>query len=799
MTIEELQVLITANTTALQKEIAKTNTVVNSLKKSADKTQSGVTSAFKKLKSGIVALGIGKIIKDSIQSGMDAVESDSLFETSLGDMADSVRSWSDEVSDALGLNAITMRKNTGVIYNMTSSMGVAEENALKMSKGISLLTEDMASFYNLDSTEAFNKLRAGLTGETEPLKALGILVDENTIKQVAYSEGIATTGSELTQQQKVLARYVAILKQTGNAQGDLARTLDSPANQLRLLKSQVQQLGLAFSDFLLPVVSAILPYLTAFTKVVTSALNSLSKFLGLKSTSATSETSKVSANVGSIADGLDDANSSAKSLKNTLAGFDEMNVLSDSSTSDSSSTGTSVGGIDFDLSEYDAHLDWVSSKTDDIAERIKSAFSGIKIGDNLVNSFKKLETALEPFTATIFDGLNWAWNNLLIPLANYSINDLIPSFINLLSGALDFLSPIISDFKELFTWMWDKFLEPVASWTGGVIVDVLNGIADALSWIGQNELAVSIIEGFGIALGVVAGALALWNIAVGVWNGIGAIATVITSGFAGAMALLTSPITIAVLAIGALVTAIILLVKNWDTVKETAINVWNKIKEIWGTVSDWFKTNIIEPISNFFSGMWDGLKTGAKNAWDGIKSVFSSVATFFKNIFSTAWTAVKNVFSVGGKIFDGIKDGIVSAFKNIVNGIITGINKVVSVPFNSINKVLNKIKNISIAGIKPFDWMWTLTVPQIPKLAQGGVVNKPTYAMIGEAGAEAVMPLENNTGWIDKLADKLGSKMGGTEDTSIRLTVKIGEDTIMDKVIKGIKDKEFETNGVVFV
>lgn len=119
---------------------------------------------------------------------------------------------------------------------MTSSMGVAEDNALKMSKGISLLSEDMASFYNLDSSEAFNKLRAGLTGETEPLKALGILVDENTVKQAVYSEGIAQNGAELTQQQKVLARYVAILKQTGNAQGDLARTIDSPANQLRLLK-----------------------------------------------------------------------------------------------------------------------------------------------------------------------------------------------------------------------------------------------------------------------------------------------------------------------------------------------------------------------------------------------------------------------------------------------------------------------------------------------------------------------------------------------------------------------------------
>ena len=185
MTVEELQVLITANTTALQKEIAKTNKTVSSLQKTANKTQAGFTSAFRKLKTGIVTLGIGKVIKDSIMSGMNAIESDSLFDTSLGAMADDVRAWSDEIADALGLSAVAMRKNTGVIYNMTTSMGVAQDNALKLSKGVSLLAEDMASFYNLDSAEAFNKLRAGLTGETEPLKALGILVDENTIKQVA--------------------------------------------------------------------------------------------------------------------------------------------------------------------------------------------------------------------------------------------------------------------------------------------------------------------------------------------------------------------------------------------------------------------------------------------------------------------------------------------------------------------------------------------------------------------------------------------------------------------------------------
>lgn len=278
MTVDELQVLITANTNELKKELGKTNDMLAGLKKTAGKSTSGIMSAFSMLKSGIVALGIGKVIKDSILTGMDAVESDSLFDVSLGNMADDVRDWSNEIAETLGLSAVSIRKNTGVIYNMTTSMGLARDNALKMSKGVSILANDMASFYNMSEEEAFNKIQSGLTGISKPLKDLGILVDDATITQVAYQEGIAKTGTELTEQQKVLARYVAILKQTGNAQGDLARTIDSPANQLRILKNQVSQLGLAFSNFLLPMVSAVLPYITAFTKVITMALNTLAKF-----------------------------------------------------------------------------------------------------------------------------------------------------------------------------------------------------------------------------------------------------------------------------------------------------------------------------------------------------------------------------------------------------------------------------------------------------------------------------------------------------------------------------------------
>lgn len=188
--------------------------------------------------------------------------------------------------------------------------------------------------------------------------------------------------------------------------------------------------------------------------------------------------------------------------------------------------------------------------------------------------------------------------------------------------------------------------------------------------------------------------------------------------------------------------------------------LWNNIKSVFQAAANWFNSTVIQPIVKFFTNMWNGLKDGATKAWNGVKSVFSTVAEFFGNIFSKAWEKVKAVFSVGGKIFDGIKDGIVNAFKTVVNAIIRGINKVVSIPFNAINAVLDKLRNLSILGVEPFTWIGSISVPKIPELEQGGVLKRGQIGLLEGNGAEAVVPLEKNLGWLNKLADMLNARMG---------------------------------------
>ena len=207
-----------------------------------------------------------------------------------------------------------------------------------------------------------------------------------------------------------------------------------------------------------------------------------------------------------------------------------------------------------------------------------------------------------------------------------------------------------------------------------------------------------------------------------------------------------------------------------------------------------FGGNIIDGLYNGITGAIDKIKQACSDVWTAIQEKFNGVGDWFKETFSGAWEKVKEVFSKGGETWEGIKEGISTTFKNIVNGLIDGINSIIRVPFNKINGMLNTIRAINVLGVEPFKGLWSynpLSVPQIPKLALGGIVNRPgrgVPAIIGEAGAEAVLPLENNTEWMDILADKIG---GGT----ITIPITLDGKKIATYVVDIQKKKAFAMNG----
>ncbi len=267
VTLEELQIKFTAEMGNLKSQLGGIQGQLGTLGTSVNKGATAFNllgKAGRLLGGAMIGAKLNSIGKDSIQMANDAVESEQLFSVSMGNMEASARAWSESLSASLGLNAYEVRKNVGMLNVMFGSMGLGEQEAYNMATGMTELANDMASFYNLSTDEAFDKLRAGITGETEPLKRLGILVDENTIKQYAMKNGISKTGKELTQQQKLQARYGAIMEQTAKAQGDLARTMDSPTNQLRKLNAQFDMAKIALGQALQPALIAVLPVLTSF-------------------------------------------------------------------------------------------------------------------------------------------------------------------------------------------------------------------------------------------------------------------------------------------------------------------------------------------------------------------------------------------------------------------------------------------------------------------------------------------------------------------------------------------------------
>ena len=239
-----LLIKISADTSAMLGGLAQAQA---SLKKTAESMQRMGMAMTRSVTLPILAVG-GAAVK----MAMDAVESENLFKESMAGMADSARVWSEDLRKQLGLNSYEVRKNVATFNVMLGSMGLTEKASYDMSKGLTQLAYDMASLYNLKPEEAFLKLQSGISGEIEPLKRLGILVNENTIQTWAYVNGLVAQGAKLTEQEKVLARYGVIMEQTSKAQGDLARTMDSPTNKLRIMGENIKNLAIDFGMALMP-------------------------------------------------------------------------------------------------------------------------------------------------------------------------------------------------------------------------------------------------------------------------------------------------------------------------------------------------------------------------------------------------------------------------------------------------------------------------------------------------------------------------------------------------------------------
>lgn len=364
----------------IQKLITSTEKYNASARK-ATTTTGKFTSGLKALNVAAVAITfrkIGHFIAQAVTESNKYQEDLNLFTVALGQYAAEAQNYAEKVSDVMGIDPAQWLRNQGVFNTLLTGFGDTAERAQLMSQNLTQLGYDLSSFFNISIEDAMQKLQSGISGELEPLRRLGYDLSQARLEQTALNLGIKESVANMTQAEKAELRYYAIMTQVTTAQGDMARTLEAPANQLRILQAQLTQAARAIGNIFIPALNAILPYAIAVVQVIREIANALANLAGFKLTEVDySGVNTAAVGAGSLADNLDDAAGAAKKLKQYTAGFDELNVFAPNTGSGSGAGAGGAGGFDFDLPTYDFLGDAVQTRIGEIKKMIEDTLAEI--------------------------------------------------------------------------------------------------------------------------------------------------------------------------------------------------------------------------------------------------------------------------------------------------------------------------------------------------------------------------------------------------------------------------------------
>ena len=510
---------------------------------------------------------------------------------------------------------------------------------------------------------------------------------------------------------------------------------------------------------------------------------------------------------------LTDAQNAQLSAQNALEESQEALTLAQQGTMKAVATGeTAFANADGSMKSLKEVYDALRSSMSAVNVELIDSEGNMRDADDIINELSQSEEGLTQAeqlrnASVLFGKQNLAGMLAIINASEEDYNKLTEAIYNSDGAAEDMADTMIdnlggdltilgSKLQAIQIEIYEKFepaLRKIAEKVGEVMDTILEKIdvvypviENAVNWVVDHgaELMAT-IAGVATAVGTFMLIINKQAIITAFTTGL----STITKAF-GLLntTMLANPVGLIVAAIAGLVVAFAVLWNKSDKFRNFWINLWESIKSTfsgfidsiiigWETISSFFSdawdsfkvgwNSIIDSVKKIWNDFtdsikvgWDSIKNGAVKTWDGIKNTFAHVADWFHDKFSTAWQKVKDIFSAGGEVFAGIKEGILSAFKNVVNGLIRGINTIIAIPFNAINDTLDRISTIDIAGFRPFENLVSrFTVPEIPQLAKGGIVSKPTIAQIGEAGSEAIIPLERNKAGLQMLSKLLAEEI----------------------------------------
>lgn len=805
--------------------------IVNQLTGASNKAAKQATSIFsgvgKKIAAGLSIAAFTKFTKDCLEVGSNVTEVQNVVDTAFKDLSGQADQWASNAMTNFGLSELSAKKYMGVFGQMSNAMGITGQAALDMAEDVTGLTGDVASFYNLSTDEAYTKLKSIWTGETETLKDLGVVMTQTNLDQYALNNGFGKTTAKMTEQEKVMLRYQYVTSALSNATGDFVKTQDSWANQTRILTLRFQQLkaslGKGFIVLFTPILRGFNNLLAGLQKVADGFSSFVQMLTGADVSTSMGSISSDIAGIGddasSAADNVGDigsaAKKTAKDIEKSLAGFDQINKLTeptdDSSDSSGSTGGTSsgIGSVDFvpDVSgstsnatsaisdfvnkakkELDKLRKWsvstfspsmskiwdgLTKNTDTAKKNLTSAFNYIKaLGPPLLNYFNgPFTNYLVTWVDTngsilngLFDSFNTVfsdvWNKAAYPILANFVSVGLPMLTDFASQTLSLNGTIFDTFKASWNSLWSEGVSPAIESISNVWIGLVNTMAGA--W---NEWGEPIFTGIKAAVKTTG------DVFLDIWNN--------------------------------------MLQPVWENALDVIDRVWSEhlqpllanfldfVGEV-VTCATTIYNNFIAPVVGFLSellgpifiAIFDsiGNKVGVvvgtiADLMNDTITVFKGVIQFIKSVFSGDWEGAWNgIVTAFDGIFSGIADiakGPINMVIGLINGLLSGMQRGINAVVKGVNKLSFKVPNW-VPGIGGEDFGFHLpeaNFSKIPYLAQGGYVkpNTPQLAMIGDNRhqGEIVAPEDKIYAQAYKAVEAVMSKTNDALESKLDMIIQL--------------------------
>ena len=448
--------------------------------------------------------------KQCIDVASDLAEVQNVVDVTFPTMSAKADEWAKGAAEAFGLSETMAKRYLGTFGSMAEAFGFAESQAYDMSTALTGLAGDVASFYNISQDEAYTKLKSVFSGETEALKSLGVVMTQAALDQYALANGWGRTTAQMSEAEKVTLRLAFVQNALGNAQGDFARTSSSWANQVKLLQLRFEELKASIGQSLILALTPVLQVINTIISALATAANAVYRFLsalantGLgrfvkgasnaigrltgSSSDAAESTSDLAAAQDAAAGAAGGQAAAQAKLNRTLAGFDRINKL----VADSASGGGGGGGVGGISDAFDA-----LQGTQEAAGGLQDALDDLVLPERLVESFNRLRRAAGDLADTVMGGLRWAWENVLVPLGEWTMNELAPAVMDLVASKLEWLNEILEAFAPLLDSLYQNIVRPLASLVGDFIVGYLETLAalwEELAEIVRDVLAPALEE-----------------------------------------------------------------------------------------------------------------------------------------------------------------------------------------------------------------------------------------------------------------------------------------------------------------